>query len=138
MLRAFGAKIGKQVHIYPTVKIAMPWNLEVGHFSAIGDHAIVYCLGQVFLGERVTISQYAHLCAGTHDYTDATLPLIKSPICIEDDAWICADAFVGPGITIGQAAVVGARSVAFKNVPKNTVVAGNPAVEKKKRNIVSS
>lgn len=134
LLRAFGARIGKQVNIYRTACIEQPWNLEIGDWSAIGEDARIYSLGKVMIGRRVTISQHAHLCAGTHDYTDPSLPLIRAPITIGDDAWICADAFVGPGIAVGPGAVVGARAVAVKDVPPWKVVAGNPARVVKDRN----
>jgi len=65
------------------------------------------------------------------------MPLITSPIVIENQAWICADAFIGPGVTIGKSAVVGARAAAFKDVEPWTVVGGNPAKFIKKREIKS-
>jgi putative colanic acid biosynthesis acetyltransferase WcaF len=61
------------------------------------------------------------------------MPLLKPPIRIEDQAWICADAFVGPGVVVGEGAVVGARAVVTKDVAAWTVVAGNPARFVKKR-----
>lgn len=126
-LRLFGASVGEQVHIYPSSHIYYPWNLEIGDWSSIGEWALVYSLGKVTIGERVTISQRVHLCAGTHDYQDAAMPLLKPPIVIADAAWICADAFIGPGVIVAEGAVVGARSVVVKNVPDWSVVAGNPA-----------
>lgn len=129
LLRLFGAQIGSEVHIYPSVRVTMPWNLTVGSQSAIGDRAILYALGPITLGSRVTVSQGSHLCAGTHDWRAPDRPLLKPPILIEDDAWICADAFIGPGVKIGEAAIVGARAVAMKNVPAGSIVVGNPAVE---------
>ncbi len=95
-------------------------------------------LGSPMIGSSLTISQRAHLCAGTHDYTDPAMPLLKPPIVIEDDAWICADAFVGPGVTVGQGAVVGARAVVVKDVPPWTIVAGNPARIVKRRALSGS
>jgi len=127
LLRMFGAQIGARVHVYPTVRIAMPWNLDLREQSAIGDGAILYALGLIHVGAAATISQGAHLCAGTHDYNDPTMPLVKSPVTIGAGAWICADAFVGPGVTIGDYAIVGARGVAVKDVPTGAIVAGNPA-----------
>lgn len=127
LLRLFGAQVGRQVHVYPNVRISIPWNVTIGEQSAVGDRAILYALGPISIGARATISQGAHLCAGTHDYSDPTMPLLKPPIVICDDAWICADAFVGPGVTIGPRAIVGARAVVVKNVPQDAVVAGNPA-----------
>lgn len=133
ILRVFGASIGANVHIYPSVRIAVPWHISIGDYSAIGDRATLYSLGVIAIGQRVTISQNAHLCAGTHDYTKPDMPLLKSPITIENDAWICADAFVGPGVRIGAYSVVGARAVAMREVPAGAIVVGNPARQIKKR-----
>ena len=83
----------------------------------------------VRVGKHATISQRAHLCAGTHDYKDPAMPLVKSTIDIGDDVWVCADAFVGPDITIGDGAVVGARAVVVRSVPPDAIVGGNPARE---------
>jgi putative colanic acid biosynthesis acetyltransferase WcaF len=55
------------------------------------------------------------------------MPVISSPIRIGRRAWVAADAFVGPGVTIGEGAVVGARSSVFRNIDPWTVVGGNPA-----------
>lgn len=133
ILRIFGAKIGIQVHIYSSATIYFPWNLEIGDFSAIGENCLIYNLGKVTIGQRTTISHRAHLCAGSHDYTDPTLPLLKLPISIGNQAWICSDAFIGPGVTVGEGAIVGARGVAMSNVSDWTIVAGNPARWIKKR-----
>jgi Acetyltransferase (isoleucine patch superfamily) len=138
VLRCFGAKIGRCVHFYPSTIIYFPWNLTVGDWSAVGEDALIYNLGPVTLGEKVTVSHRAHLCAGTHDYTRLDLPLLKPPIVIRDQAWICADAFVGPGVTVGEGAVVGAHAVVVKDVEPWTVVAGNPARVIKKRTLSAS
>jgi putative colanic acid biosynthesis acetyltransferase WcaF len=116
--------------------VYFPWNLTVGDWSAIGEHAFVYNLGPITLGEKVTVSHRAQLCAGTHDYRRLDLPLLKPPIVIQDQAWICADAFIGPGVTVGEGAIVGARAVAMKNVESWTIVAGNPAQPVKKRQLI--
>jgi putative colanic acid biosynthesis acetyltransferase WcaF len=127
LLRALGARIDAEVHIYPSARITMPWNLEIGEMAAIGDHAILYALGQISIGPRATVSQYAHLCAGTHDISRADRPLLKLPISIGADAWVAAEAFVGPGVIIGARAIVGARAVVTKDIASDHVVAGNPA-----------
>jgi putative colanic acid biosynthesis acetyltransferase WcaF len=135
LLRWFGAKIGRNVNIANTASIYFPWNLEVGDWSAIGEHAYIYNLGKICIGSQATISQRAHLCAGTHDYRDSTMPLLTPPISIGNQAWVCADAFVGPGVAVGEGAVVGARSVVMKDIEAWTVVAGNPATVLKKRKL---
>jgi len=128
VLRIFGAKVENRVHIFPTAQIAIPWNVSIGCESAIGDRAILYSLGDIVIGAGTTISQGAHLCAGSHDYRYADLPLTKQPIHVGNGAWVCADAFIGPGVTIGHGSIVGARAVVTKDVPDNKIVVGNPAV----------
>jgi putative colanic acid biosynthesis acetyltransferase WcaF len=137
LLRMFGAEIGQQVHISPSVVIAIPWNLEIGDWSSVGFDVLIYNLGKITIGRSVTISQRSHLCGGSHDYSDAAMPLMKSPITIEDNAWVCADAFVGPGVTIGEGAVLGARAVAIKDIPAWSVATGNPARTVKRRELKS-
>ena len=135
MLRAFGAKVGSDVHVYPSVRISVPWNLTLGDHCAIGDHAILYSLGTITVGARATISQGAHLCAGTHDIESTTRPLLKLPIVVGDDAWIAAEAFVGPDVTVGAGAIVGARAVVMKDIEARLVVVGNPAKPIKRRTL---
>jgi putative colanic acid biosynthesis acetyltransferase WcaF len=127
ILKLFGARIGRDVHILPSVQIAIPWNLSVGDHAAIGDRVVIYNLGKLSIGARATISQGAHLCGGTHDHRQSSFPLVKSPIQIGEGAWVCADAFIGPGVTVGNYAIVGARAVAMRNVDPWAIVAGNPA-----------
>ena len=67
LLRLFGAKIGRDVHIRPSVRFIIPWHVEIDEHSSIGDFAIIYSLGRITIGKYVTISQYAHLCAGDDD-----------------------------------------------------------------------
>lgn len=127
VLRAFGATVGRHAHVHNSTRVAMPWNLTLGDWAALGEDVLVYNLGPVTVGERATVSHRAHLCAGTHDYRDPALPLLKPPVTVGPQAWVCADAFVGPGVTVGEGAVVGAAAVATRDVAPWTVVAGNPA-----------
>lgn len=127
LLRLFGARIGRGVALRPSVNIEVPWMLDLDDDATVGDHAILYSLGKIRIGKRAIISQYAHLCAGTHDYTDHTFRLLRTPITIGDDVWIGADAFVGPGVTVGRLSVLGARSSAYRDLPPEQVCVGNPA-----------
>lgn len=135
LLRLFGAKIGSSVRIRPTVHVEIPWNLDIRDGATVGDYAILYSLGIITIGERTIISQYAHLCAGTHDHTDRRFPLIRDPITIEPDAWIGADAYVGPNVRVGRLSVLGARSSAYKDLDPEMVYVGNPAKALKKREL---
>lgn len=127
LLRSFGATVGREVQIHPSARIWMPWNLEIGDWSAVGFDALLYNLGPLKIGQRVTISQRAHLCGGSHDFRAVAMPLLKLPVTVDDDAWVGADAFIGPEVRVGMRAVVGARAVAVKDVEAGTVVGGNPA-----------
>ncbi len=111
----------------------MPWKLEMGEYSSLGEHVICYNVGGVRIGGHSTISQYSHLCSSTHDYEHPHMLQVFVPIEIEDQVWVCADAFIAPGVTIGQGAVVGARASVFHDVEPWTVVGGNPARPIKKR-----
>lgn len=133
LLRLLGARIGEKTNIYSSAIVYMPWNLTIGEQSAIGEWALIYNLGKVTIGSQTTVSQRVHICSGTHDYEDPALPLIKPEVVIRDRAWICADAFLGPGVIVGEGAVIGARAVVCKDVEPWSVVAGNPAMTIKKR-----
>ena len=133
LLGLFGARLGHGVRVDPSARIFAPWDLVVGDWTSVGPGAALYNLGPMRIGARVTISQGAHLCGGTHDHTDPTMPLRRMPIVVGDDAWICADAFVGPGVTVGPRAVLGARGVAMRDIPGDMIAVGNPAVVVKPR-----
>jgi putative colanic acid biosynthesis acetyltransferase WcaF len=127
LLRLFRAKIGNGVRIFPSVRIMIPGNLTIEDNATIGDRVILYALGPLRIGKRAIVSQGAHLCGGTHDHRCADFPLVKSSITIGEAVWVCADAFIGPDVMVGDHAVVGARSVVMKDVVAKTIVAGNPA-----------
>jgi putative colanic acid biosynthesis acetyltransferase WcaF len=84
-------------------------------------------MARVHLGRDALVSQGAQLCTGTHQIDDPGFPLRTKPIIIGPKAWIAANAFVGPGVDIGEGAVLGACAVAFSNLRPWTVWAGNPA-----------
>jgi acetyltransferase-like isoleucine patch superfamily enzyme len=57
LLRLFGARVGREVRIHRTVRIAIPWTLTIDDEAAIGDWVQIYNLGQVSIGAQATISQ---------------------------------------------------------------------------------
>lgn len=126
VLRMFGAKVGRGVHVYPGVKIWAPWNLDLADECGIANGAILYSMDKIIIGRRAVVSQGAHLVAGTHDYTKVGFPLITKPIYIGDYVWIATEAFIHPGVNVKEGCVVGARSVVTKDMPEWMVCAGNP------------
>lgn len=133
LLRRFGATIPGEALILPTCRILIPSNLEIHDGSALGDAVEIYNYGKVTIGSMTVVSQYTYLCTGSHDYTQADMPLIWAPITIGANAWLAAGVFVAPGVTIGEGVVIGARSVVTKDMPPWMVCAGNPCRPLKRR-----
>jgi putative colanic acid biosynthesis acetyltransferase WcaF len=92
-------------------------------------------MDRITLSAHALVSQRAFLCAGTHDISDPEFALTTAPITIGPEAWIAAEAFVAPGVTVGEGAVLGARAVAFRDLEAWTVYAGNPAKPIKRRTL---
>jgi putative colanic acid biosynthesis acetyltransferase WcaF len=123
----FGAKIGKRVLIRPGVRVTYPWNLTMGDYVWIGDNVTLYSVAEISIGSHSCVSQESYICAGTHDYRDVTFAFVSTPIKIGEECWVASRSFIGPGVEIGDAAVVGAGSVVTTSVDAETIVAGNPA-----------
>lgn len=135
LLRCFGAQIGPRCAVYPSCRIWAPWNLVLEEQVALSEGVNVYCVDKVYVGAHATVSQFAHLCTASHDIACPHMRLISAPIRIGAGAWVCADVFVGPGVTIGEGAVAAARAVVMKDVEPWTVVGGNPARFIKRREL---
>lgn len=95
--------------------------------SCLSHHVDCYSVDKIELGPHVTVSQYSYLCTASHDFTLRSMPLVTAPISIGAHAWVTADVFIGPGVTVGEGAVIGARSTVVRDVPPWTVMAGSPA-----------
>jgi putative colanic acid biosynthesis acetyltransferase WcaF len=132
-LRVFGCKASGRPFVHQRAIIQKPWNLILHDRACLGESAVAYTLGQVEIKARATVAQEVYLCTGTHDFTDENIPLVTARITIEEDAFIGARAFLLPGITVGQGAVIGAASVVTKNMPAWTICAGNPCKPIKRR-----
>jgi putative colanic acid biosynthesis acetyltransferase WcaF len=133
LLRFFGAAIGKDVVIKPRVNIHFPWKLSVGDFTWIGEEAFLLNFEPIIIGSHCCISQRAFLCTGNHDYRQIDMSYRNRSITIENGAWIGAQTFVAPGVTIGSEAVITAGSVVTKNQPACMIGGGNPCVSLKPR-----
>ena len=127
LLRLFGAQVGKHVQILPSVQIWAPWNLALGDHATVGSGVDLYDVDRIEIGAHATVSQRAFLCTATHDVDHPNMPLQTAPIRIGAGAWVCAEAYVHPGVAIGVDAVAGARAVVLHDVPPGQIVGGNPA-----------
>ena len=117
LLRIFGSKIGANVLIRRGVRVHFPWNLEIGDDCWIGEEVWFINHEKVRIGSNVCISQRSIICSGGHDYRSASLEYAHKPIEIKDGAWVCLDAKVLPGVTIGECSVVSAGEIVRKTVP---------------------
>lgn len=127
LLRLAGAKVHATAHVYASARIWYPPHLHMGPHACLGPRVDCYNMAPIRLGAGAIVSQGAHLCAGTHDIDDPRHQLVTTPIDIGEGAWVAAEAFVGPGVTVGSYAVVGARAVLFKDAQPSGVYVGNPA-----------
>ncbi len=127
LLRLFGAQIGHGVLVRPTARITYPWKLVIEDYAWIGDHAELYTLGPIVIGRSSVISQHAYLCTGSHDAGVISFDIYALPITIHAEAWVCAGAFVSPGVTVARGSIVGARSVLTRDTETYTIYAGVPA-----------
>ena len=133
LLRLFGAKIGKNVRIHSKAEIYFPWNITIENNVTISWNVILYSLGNIVIKEGCMISQYCHLCAGTHDYNKSNFPLIFQDITVGKKVWIATDSYIAPGVTIGENSIIGARSSVYQDVGAGLIIGGNPAKTIKKR-----
>ena len=127
LLSCFGARLGRDVRVYPSARIWAPWNLTMGDRSCLGSGVNCYNCASIEIGENAVVSQSAYLCTASHDYNSTDFPFFSRPISIGDHAWVCTEAFLGPGVRVEAGAVVGARAAVFRAVPAWSVVGGNPA-----------
>lgn len=135
VLRAFGAKVGRGARIHGSAIVWLPSNLELGSDCLIGPRARIYNQGRISIGTRAVVSQGAHLCASSHDLRDPHFQLVLRPITIGAGCWVAAEAFVGPGVTMNDGAVLAARGVLFEDAEAGMIYRGNPAIPLKPRNV---
>lgn len=127
LLSSFGAKLGKSTDVLGSARVWYPANLVMKDHALIAANVNCYNMAKVHLGRHALVSQGTFLCGGTHRIDSPDFTLVTRDIIIEDFAWVCADAFVGPGVTIGEGAVLAACGAAFENLEPWGVYRGNPA-----------
>jgi putative colanic acid biosynthesis acetyltransferase WcaF len=128
VLVAFGARIDRTARVYPHVRIFDPRHLHMGAHSVIGRG--VYCFN---VGAEIVLEPYADIAWGatlvtaSHDLDSPEFQTFGRRITICSHAWVAAGACVGPGVTIGEGAVLSAWGVAFRDLAPWTIHYGNPA-----------
>jgi putative colanic acid biosynthesis acetyltransferase WcaF len=138
LLRLFGARIGADARIYGSVRVWLPSQLEIGPGTIVGPRVQLYNQGDITIGPHCVISQGAFLCASTHRLSDPDFELLARPIRLGRACWVAAEAFVGPGVTMGDGAVLAARGALFEDALAMTVYRGNPAMRIKERRFLEA
>jgi len=126
LLRVFGAKIGKGVRIHPSVKVIIPWHIDLDDGVVVHERAILYALGQIKVGKNTEIGPLAHICAGTHDFTSPAFTLLRQPITIGSNCVIGIAGFVAPDVTLAEGTVLEPRCAIYMNTDPGTTYIGNP------------
>ena len=137
LLRLFGARVGHGVKVDPSCRIWAPWRLHLGDESSISHGVDCYNVAPIQIGNHATVSQRAFLCTASHDPVDQHMRLISASIHIDDQAWICAEAFVSPGVHVGKGSIAAARAVVTRDIAPWQIVAGNPAKVIKHRQLIA-
>lgn len=133
LLKAFGARLGRNVSIKPCVNIKYPWLLQTGDNVWIGEGVWIDNLAKISIGSNVCLSQGCMLLCGNHDYSASTFNLIVKEIILEDGVWIGAKATVCGGVVCKDHSVLAVNSVATSHLEAMSIYQGNPAVKIKSR-----
>ena len=124
------------VIIKPHVRVKFPWRLRIGAYSWIGESVWIDNLCNVTIGDNVCISQGVYICTGSHDWSSHGFELITKSISIENNAWICANSSIAPGVNLGRGSILGFSSVATKSLDPWSINSGNPAKLIKYRKLI--
>jgi acetyltransferase-like isoleucine patch superfamily enzyme len=120
-------KLGKE-----TVLGAWPESeLTIGDDTYIGRWTIILAYESVKIGNDCMIAPGCHITDVNHGIASGELirkqKYTSKPVRIGNDVWVGAGSSILPGVTIGDGAVIGARSVVTKDVAPNAIVVGVPA-----------
>lgn len=133
LLRLFGARVGKNLCIKPSVNIKYPWRLSIGDNVWIGENVWIDNLADVIIEDNVCISQGAMLLCGNHNYRKESFDLMVGPIIIKEGAWVGARGVVCLSVTLYEGAILMVGSVATKDLEPFSIYQGIPSVKVRKR-----
>lgn len=126
------ASIKETAQIQNDLTVIDPSNLIIEDFVYIGPNAKIQAIGGVKISRGVIIGPELRIYSANHRFVDAkNIPYdniyIKKPVLIEENVWIGARVTIVPGTIIREGSIIGAGSVVSGEIPKMSIVVGNPA-----------
>jgi acetyltransferase-like isoleucine patch superfamily enzyme len=124
-----GRKMDDKFVLIPPFYSAYGLDLRLGERVSINQCCTIYDMGGVDIGDRVMIGPNVSIITTGHALapSERRAYIEAKPIVIESGVWIAAGVTILGGVTVGENSVVGAGAVVTKDVPPNSLVAGNPA-----------
>jgi maltose O-acetyltransferase len=125
-----GYEVDDRTKVVPPIHCDLGFNIKLGKNVLINYNCILLDTGEISIGDNTLIGPGTMIVTANHPFEaekrrDWSVSCI--PIKIKEDVWVGAGAVILPGVTIGARSIIGAGSVVTKDVPPDTVVAGNPA-----------
>ncbi|MBR2122855.1 MAG: sugar O-acetyltransferase [Lachnospiraceae bacterium] len=121
---------GKGLYIKPPFYCDFGYNIHVGENCIINFQCVLLDEAPIIIGDNCMIGPMTGLYTVSHPLDPerrAAGYVSGKPIVLENNVWIGGSCTILPGVTIGENAVIGAGAVVTKDIPANTVAAGNPA-----------
>jgi acetyltransferase-like isoleucine patch superfamily enzyme len=132
VLKLFCRHLGRSFWIKDGVTVCFPENLSIGDRSSLNEDVYLDCDGSLIIGSGVRIAHHVAIHTADHGFSDPDRSVsdqrkVRAQVTIGDNVWIGCHVVILKGVTIGEGAILGAGSVVTRDVPANTIVAGNPA-----------
>jgi len=126
----FGYRVDEHTKVVPPLHCDLGFNIKLGKNVLINYDCILLDTGEISIGNNTLVGPGTKIVTANHPH-DAEKrkdwSVSCSPVKIDEDVWIGAGVVILPGVTIGARSIIGAGSVVTKDVPPDTVAAGNPA-----------